>query len=91
MHPAHEVAARLHHKVVAIVAEPCRHRDTHAWPLVAGALGIAVHHQHAVVEPYLALAKLSLTEACAHRRTVCLGAVLLLQVCLNRIEVAVAP
>ena len=44
MHPAYQITARFHHQVIAIVAQPGRHRDAYTGPLVAGALGIAVHH-----------------------------------------------
>ena len=49
MHPADEVATRLHHQSVRVIAEPGRHAQSYARPFVRGALGIAVHHQHAVV------------------------------------------
>ena len=63
VHPTYKIAARLHHQGIAIVAEPGRHRDAHTRPLVAGALGIAVHHEYTVVEPYLALTEACLAEA----------------------------
>ena len=69
VHPAHQVAARTHHQVVRVVAQPGRYAHAHAGPFVRSALGIAVHHQHAVVEPDLAFGKTCLAEAraCLHR------------------------
>ena len=63
VHPAHEVSTRFHHQGIAVVAKPGRDRDAYARPLVACALGIAVHHKYTVVEPYLALTEARLTEA----------------------------
>ena len=62
VHPAYQVGSRLHHQTVGVVAEPGRDGDSYARPLVRGTLGIAVYHQHAVVEPYLALAEAGLAE-----------------------------
>ena len=63
MHPPHEVGVALHHHAVRVVAEPCRHTHAHGGPLIAGTLGEALHHQHAVVEPYLTFGKACLAEA----------------------------
>ena len=65
MHPAHEVTPALHHEVVAVVAEPGRDRDTHARPLVRGALGIAVYHHYSVVQVELPVLELRFAEASA--------------------------
>ena len=65
VHPTHEVAATLHHLEVAVVAEPGGYAHAYAGPLVAGALGIAVNHEHAVVEAEEAVGKLGLAESSA--------------------------
>ena len=101
VHPAHQVAVRLHHESVAVVAQPGRHAQSHAGPLVAGALGIAVHHEHTVVEPGLALAKPGLAEAGAdddlvvrsvETQRLLVGIALGLgQECLHGIEISVTP
>ena len=90
VHPSHHVAARLHHQGVGVVAEPCRHGQPHCRPLVRRALGVAVHHQHAVVEPHFALAEARLAEtgACGDAVAACRS---LLQAGLDGIQVAVAP
>ena len=62
VHPTHKVGSRLHHQTVGVVAEPGRDAHPYPRPLVRGALGIAVYHQHAVVEPYLAFAEAGLAE-----------------------------
>ena len=62
MHPAHQIAIRLYHQVIAVITEPCRDRDTHTRPLVRGALCISMHHQHSVVEPDLTISELGLAE-----------------------------
>ena len=71
VHPAHQIASRTHHQVVGVVTQPGRHTHANARPFVRSALGIAVHHQHAVVEPDLTFGETCLAEACA---------------CLHRIE-----
>ena len=63
MHPSHHIASRLHHEAIAVVRHPCRHVYADRRPLVAGALSISVHHQAAVVEPYLALGKARLAKS----------------------------
>ena len=62
MHPAHHIATRFHHQPVRIVAQPGRHGEAHARPFVRRALGIAVYHQTAVVQPYLTILEQSLAE-----------------------------
>ena len=62
VHPAHHVAPRLNHQAVRVVAKPGRYRQANARPFVRRSLGIAVHHHHTVVEPYLALAEAGLAE-----------------------------
>ena len=62
VHPTHNVAPRFHHQIVRIVAEPGRHGEAHARPLIRSALGIAVYHQTTVVEQNLALAETRLAE-----------------------------
>ena len=90
MHPAYEVAATLHHLEVAVVAEPGGYAHAYAGPLVAGALGIAVDHEHAVVEAEEAVAKLGLAEAGAGDYLI--GALATYeQTGLHGVEVAVAP
>ena len=96
MHPANQIAARLYHQSVAVVAEPGRHAQSHARPLVAGALGIAVHHHHAVVEVEHAI-----LERCLAKAGTCDDGVVegdetavvdhFPQPRLNGIEIAVAP
>ena len=90
VHPAHHVTTRLHHQLVAVVAQPGRHGDTHAGPFVAGSLGIAVHHEYTVVEPYLALAKARLAEARPCNDLVD-GRTIDHKSRFNSIEIAVAP
>ena len=92
MHPTDEVATRLYHEVVAVVAEPCRNTHAHARPLVARTLGIAMNHQHPVVEPYLTLSITGLTETRARKDDIAHGVIPdFTQACLNGIEIAVAP
>ena len=62
MHPAYEVAIRLHHQVIAVVAEPGRNRYAHSRPLIRGTLSVSMHHQYPVVEPYFTLTELGLSE-----------------------------
>ena len=62
VHPAYHIAAAFHHQAIAIVAQPGRHADAYTRPLIGGPLGIAMHHHHAVIQPYLALAKACLAE-----------------------------
>ena len=70
MHPSDQIASRLYEQAVAVVAHPCRHAHANVWPLVACTLGIAMHHDNTVVEPYLTFCKLCLTEACACKNLV---------------------
>ena len=91
VHPAHQIAAALHGQVVAIVTEPCGNADTHAGPLVRGTLGVAVHHEHAVVQEETAVPELGLAEAGTGDDVVYLRAIVGLQQRLYCIQVAVAP
>ena len=63
MHPAHQIAVRLHHQAVREVAQPRRNAQSDARPLVAGALCVAVHHQATVVDPHLSFGEARLAEA----------------------------
>ena len=90
VHPAYQIAAGLNHQVVAVVAEPCRHADAHAWPFVGRALGIAMHHQYAVVEPDLTFGESCLAEsrACGYAVN---GGTVDHKVCLYRIQIPITP
>ena len=79
MHPANQVAARFHHQLVAVVAQPGRNAHAHARPLVGGALRISVHHVGTVVEIELAFAKLGLAETGLGHNVIYLTAVVCLQ------------
>ena len=79
VHPANQVAARFHHQLVAVVAQPGRNAHAHARPLVGGALRIAVHHDGTIVEIELAFAKLGLAETGLGDDIVYLAAVVCLQ------------
>ena len=63
MHPAHQIATRLYHELVAVITEPSRDRDANSWPLVRGTLGIAMHHHHAIIQPYFTLTETGLPES----------------------------
>ena len=99
VHPAHDVAPRFHHQVIGIVAEPGRHGETHARPLIRSALGIAMHHQATVVEPYLSLAEAGLAETCTNDDLIILSiqaqrfgiGPILCQKGPDGIEIAIAP
>ena len=91
VHPADEIASRLHHQTVAVVAHPCRDGESHAWPLVGGALGIAMHHQHAVVEVEHAILELRLAESRACDHHVVGGIQFVTQIGFDGIEIAIAP
>ena len=90
MHPAHQVAAALHHECVAVVAQPGGHRESRAGPLVRGALCIAVNHQAAVVQVEPAFAELGLAESRAGCDDVATY-LTFLEAGLDGVEVAVAP
>ena len=91
MHPSYQITIRLNHQIVGIVTEPGWYRDADAGPFVGGALGIAVHHQHTVVEPYLPFCEPGLAEAGADDDLVSLSGVIILQASHDRIEIAIAP
>ena len=63
MHPSDEVPSRLDHEIVGVVRHPSRNVDSHCRPFVGGALGIAMHHDDAVVEPYFPFCEFRLTES----------------------------
>ena len=64
VHPSHEITAREHHQLIAVVAQPCRHRHTHSRPFVGCALSISVHHHNTVVQIGHSIAEGSLAESC---------------------------
>ena len=99
VHPSDQVAVRLHHQSVGVVAEPGRNGKSHTRPLVRSALRIAVHHQHAVVQPYLSLGESCLAETGARDHLVVLRVkvhrtgigTVLGQIGLDGIEITIAP
>ena len=91
VHPAHQVGSRFHHQGIAVVAQPCGYGETHARPLVGGALGIAMHHDDTVVEPDFSLAKTGLPESRPGDDCIALCAVGILEHRLHLVEIAVAP
>ena len=99
VHPSDQIAVRLHHQSVGIVAEPGRNGKSHARPLVRSALRIAMHHQHAVVQPYLSLGESCLAETgagndlivlCVKVHRTGIGTVLG-QIGLDGVEITIAP
>ena len=94
MHPAHHIAARLHHQTVAVVTEPGGYGESYTWPLVRRALGIAVDHHAAVIEPDFPLAEAGLAETCAGDDSVVLSGgrfEFVAQICLYRVKISIAP
>ena len=99
VHPAYQIASRLYHQVVGVVAKPRRNGESHSRPLVAGALGIAMHHQTAIVKPYLSFAKTGLAETRTDNYFVITGTQvqrfvvcpILCQIAFDSIEITIAP
>ena len=94
VHPAHEVASRLHLQPIGIVAEPRRHTHTHTGPLVRSALSVAMHHDDSIVEPDLAFGETSLTEARAGDDQVIRSSrrlKFITKIGLHRVEIAIPP
>ena len=91
MHPPHHIATRLDEQTVGVVAQPGWHRGSYARPLIGGALGIAVHHDHAVVEIDHAALELCLSESGRRDHAVLFLSVSRGEACLHIVEIAVAP
>ena len=91
MHPADKVSPRLHHQAIGVVTQPGRNAQSYAGPFVGGTLGIAMYHQHTVIEPDLTLCEAGLTESSTCNDFIHIRTVISLQKRLDRIQIAIAP
>ena len=91
VHPADKVRIAFHHEAIGVVTQPCGDGKPHCRPFIAGTLGIALHLDDAVVQPYLSPAELCLAETGTGHNLVKNITAVVQQSRIHGVQIAVSP